>query len=49
MTVAPGGIVAASAGPAYEIRLPVTMTVLSARVAPLTTSITETWVIAIVS
>ena len=46
-TRAPGGIVALAAGPTKVIRLPETSTVLSARVSPAATSITDTCVIAI--
>ena len=49
MTRARGGIVALAAGPTKEMRFPETRTVLSARVTPDVTSITETWVIAIAS
>jgi hypothetical protein len=49
MSRAPDGILALAAGPTKLMRLPETSTVLSGSVAPETTSITDTWVIAIAS
>ena len=47
MTSAPEGAGAEEAGPAYVIRLPVTITVLSGWITPVSVSMMEAWVIAI--